>query len=113
MDKDKYKKYLRLLDAQTEAAISQTLLDELRSGRIANALELLEQRLDTSVLLIHRFIGEVEPAERTITIGVLRKIRQYRMRHPRKTEAVFDSEAQEDVATHEKVGKLLDETPDA
>jgi hypothetical protein len=111
---DKYQSYRKLLNAQTEAAITQTLLDELRSGRIANALELLEQQLDSSILSVHRFIGEVEPAERTTTIAMLRKFRQYRLRHPRKTEAVFDSELQkDDLATHEMVRKILDETPDA
>ncbi len=113
-DADKSQSYRRLLNAETEAGITHALLECLRSGQIAEALELLEGRLDLSVLEIHRNVDKVEAAQHIGAIEILRKIGRYRLRHPRKTEAKLSEEGSEDddsleQRTREKVRKILDE----
>ncbi len=79
-----------LLNAQAGALTARILLDELRAGRLANALELLEQQLDTNVLAMQKFSESAGPSERQPVLGTLRILRDYRRRHPRKTEAVIE-----------------------
>jgi hypothetical protein len=113
MEKRDY--HLMLLNAQADALSARILLDELRAGRTAVALELLEQRLDTSVLLVGRFAREVEPTKQASAIQSLRVVRQYRLRHPRKTEAVIE-EREDNLSgrqTQERVKNILDEISDA
>lgn len=106
-----------LLNAQVEALTSRILLDELRAGRLAVALELLEQRLDTSILMIDSFARKADTTHVTDAVESLQIIRQYRKRYPRKTEAVIDpGEKDDDLTkqkTQEKAKKILDELPDA
>jgi hypothetical protein len=104
-----------LLNAQAEGLAARILLDELRAGRVAVALELLEQRLDTSVLAINGFSREVSPERKASAVESLRILRQYRERHPRKTEAVIDAadDGLDMQETQKKVKRILDETNDA
>ena len=106
-----------LLNAQAEALAARIILDELRAGRIEVALELLEQRLDTSVLIVDKFADKVEPAQKTNAVASLRIVRQYRLRYPRKLEAVIGIKEEEDSLlehqTQEKVKKILDKISDA
>lgn len=107
--------HLMLLHAQAEALTARILLDELRAGRIATALELLEQQMDTSVLMIDGFARKAEPTQQASAVESLRVIRQYRSRYPRKPEAVIEEAANSlsKRQTHDKVKKILDEIPDA
>ena len=89
---------------------ARILLDELRDGRLANALELLEQQLDTSVLAMQRFSESAGPSEREPVLGALRVLRDYRRRHPRKTEAVIEGDMKGLGLAREKAQKILHET---
>jgi hypothetical protein len=114
-DADKHQIYRKLTNALTEAGTAQTLLECLRSGLIAEALEILESQLDTSILNINRFIDKVEPAAHIRAVETLRRIGQYRLQHPRKTEAKLSEEESEDDDSarqwvREKVRKILEET---
>lgn len=99
-----------LLNAQGEALTARILLDELRAGRLASALELLEQQLDTSVLAMQKFSESVEPSERESVLGTLRVLRDYRRRYPRKTEAVIEGDAEGLRPAREKAEKILHDT---
>jgi hypothetical protein len=76
-----------LLAAQAEALVARILLDELRAGRTSNALELLEQQLDTNLLILERQLKNAEEAERSQISAVLKIIQDYRARYPRKNAA--------------------------
>ena len=106
-----------LLNAQAEALAARIILDELRAGRIEVALELLEQRLDTSVLLVDKFADKAEPIQKTNAVESLRIVQQYRLRHPRKLEAAIGIKEGEDSLlrhqTQDKVKKILDKISDA
>ena len=78
------------LISEAEVLHARILLDELRAGRIANALELLELRVDVGIMMIHGFSKGAESAELERVAGTLRLIREYRQRYPRKTEAVIE-----------------------
>ena len=104
-----------LLQAKADALFARVLLDELRAGRMATALELLEQQLDVSILVIDGFVRKAEPAPQAQAVGTLRVVREYRRRHPRKTEAAIE-ESEDSQSKHQirdKVKKILDEIPDA
>ena len=73
-----------LVAAQGEALAVRIILEELRAGRVANALELLEQQLDTSLLTIQSLARDAELADREQSENSLRIVREYRQRHPRK-----------------------------
>ena len=98
-----------LLRAQADALATRIVLDELRAGRLANALELLEQHLDASVLTLHRFAQDTDTASRQQATDSLRVVRDYRQRHPRKTEAPID-DTPTTLQTQRRVQEILDET---
>jgi len=101
---------MMLLNAQAEALAARILLDELRAGRLANALELLEQQLDTSVLAIQKFSESAGPSEREPVLETLRVLREYRRRHPRKTEAVIEGDGDGLRLARETAQKILHDT---
>jgi hypothetical protein len=78
-----------LLNAEAEALAARIVLDELRAGRLANALELLEQTLDTGVLAIDSLGRRLGAVEHERAAASLRVLRDYRQRHPRKPEAAI------------------------
>ena len=113
-DIKKRESYRILLNAQAEALTARILLDELRAGHLAMALELLEMRLDTSVLKVNCFAHKVDSAQKTNAIEVLRIVRRYRLRRPRKTEAII-GEPEDSLwkcQAQEKVKEILDGIPD-
>jgi hypothetical protein len=79
-----------LLNAQAEALVARIVLDELRGGRMANALELLEQKIDSCVLIIARLTQKLGTAAPEDVAPTLRVLLDYRQRHPRKREATFE-----------------------
>ena len=81
-----------LLSGEAEALAARVVLDELRAGRLANALELLERSLDTDVLVIDTLGRQLDAAERERAAGTLQVLRDYRERHPRKSEAEFEGD---------------------
>ena len=98
-----------LFRAQADALATRIVLDELRAGRLPNALELLEQHLDTSVLTLHRFAQDADTSGRQQATDSLRNVRDYRRRHPRKTEAAID-DTPSTLQTQKRVQEILDET---
>jgi hypothetical protein len=107
-------RHAALLSAQAEALRAGILLDALRAGRLANALELPEQELDSGVLMIHKLSESADVPERERVEATLRLAREYRHRHSRKAEAIFEGIAESDMtavkAAQEKARKTLDET---
>jgi hypothetical protein len=100
-------RHLMLLNAQAEALTARILLDELRAGRSANALELLERQLDTGVLAMQKFSESAGPSEREPVLRTLRVLRDYRRRHPRKTEAVIEGDEDGLPLAREKAQEIL------
>lgn len=76
-----------LLNTEQEALAARTLLEELRAGRSANAMELLEQRIDVSVCAMDRLARTAQPQDRERLSGVLKVLSEYRRRYPRESEA--------------------------
>jgi hypothetical protein len=90
-----------LLNEQGNPLSARILLDELRAGRLPNALELLEQRIDTCVMAISKFAEGGTESERERAAGTLQVLRNYRARYPRKSEATILEDA-ESLATLER-----------
>jgi len=95
---------LMLLNAEAEGLSARIVLDEL-----------LEQKLDSSVLAIDSFSREADPTRMASAVASLRVLKKYRQRHPRKTEAVIDETIDDwkRGETHDEVKRILDETNDA
>src|SRR5215469_11013471 len=75
-----------LLNTEGEALAARILLEELRAGRLANAVELLEQRIDVSVCAIDRLVKTALPEEQERTTGALKVLSEYRRRYPRESQ---------------------------
>jgi hypothetical protein len=58
-----------LASAQAEAMAAKIVLTELREGRLTNALELLEQQIDCSIIAIGSSLSKVSEPEREIVVG--------------------------------------------
>ena len=78
-----------LLNAQANALEAKIALTELRAGRVTNALELLEQKIDSSVIIIDHSLSKVADRERDAALGTLRALKAYREAHPRQREAII------------------------
>lgn len=87
-DKERYLRELPNL--MSSAAHGRVLLQELRSGRTSNAVELLEQQVDVAVIGLFASTHYLPPAERDEALRTLREIRVYREQFPRKREAVLE-----------------------
>lgn len=74
-----------LIDSQADALEAKILLIELRTGRLTNALELLEEKLDSSIILI----ADQSKLTDSEVLHTLRAIKDYREKYPRKNEAVI------------------------
>ena len=74
-----------LLNTEGEALAARILLEELRAGRLDNAVELLEQRIDVSVCAIDRMAKTAQPQEQERTTGALKVLSEYRRRFPRES----------------------------
>ena len=85
-----------LLGTQTDALKAKIVLEELRAGRLTNALEVLEQEIDCSVIMIHHSLPKVAAPERDAALGTLQALKAYRKEHPRQQEAIIP-----DVETNE------------
>ncbi len=97
-----------LLNAEAEALAARILLDELRAGRLATAMELLEQTVDSGVVAIDSLGQKLGSAEREQAAAALRVLRDYRQRHPRKREAHIDGADESSLRqTESKVGEIL------
>jgi hypothetical protein len=100
--------YTTLIHVQTEALTARILLDELRAGRLPNAIELLERSLDTGVLAIGTLMQKTGSFEQGQATGVLQILRDYRQRHPRKPEASIEGDEESELRkTQQKVQKIL------
>ena len=88
-----------LLHAQADAVEAKIVLTELRDGHLTNALELLEMRIDTSVIIISHSVSNISGAERGMALGTLRSLKAYRETHPRQQEAVIQDAEKQDAET--------------
>jgi hypothetical protein len=84
--------YDMLLRAQSDALEAKIVLTELRDGRTSNALELLEQQIDISIITIDASLSKVSGPERDTALGTLRSLKAYWATHPRQREAVIPDE---------------------
>jgi hypothetical protein len=89
------------------------ILSDLREGRVTNAMELLEQRLDTAVIALGTSMPKIDTTEQQRAQGVLHAVKGYRMKYPRQREAVF-SDMEEHLASQldqvrEAAGRILDQ----
>ncbi len=92
-----------LLGAQAEALAAKIVLTELRAGRITNALELLEQQIDCTIIMIGSSLLKGTEPEREIAVGALQSLKAYRVAHPRHVEALIpetDTEEMSRKAAH-------------
>ena len=102
-----------LVMALSQANAVQGPLENLRGNDTGRALELLEMSLDGAVIWLHRLAEELDPEGREMAIGGLRSIRDYRLVHPRRTEADVSRLDQKVVADslklQEEARRILDE----
>ena len=68
---------------------AKILLTELRDGHLTNALELLEQRMDSSIIMMDRSLSKASGPERDAALGTLQALKGYRKTHPRQQEAII------------------------
>jgi hypothetical protein len=87
-----------LLHAQSDALQAKIVLTQLRDGNLTNALELLEMRIDTSVMIIDHSLPSLSGPQRDEALGTLRLLKAYRDTHPRQQEAVIQDADKEDAA---------------
>ena len=66
-----------------------TVLKELRSKKIANALEFLEFSIDCKLSIIGNKLGAVDPSTRELALTLLKRIKDYRSQYPRKVQIDF------------------------
>jgi len=69
-----------------DAATTVTILEQLRTGHRAEAIELLESRLDVSLLGLGSSVGATPRTERQpASLRTLQRAKEYRAEFPRKT----------------------------
>jgi len=98
-----------LLDAQGNALQDKILLTELRDGRLTNALELLEQQMDSSIIIMKGSLSKVGGPNGDAALGTLRSLKAYRETHPRKREAVIPDTDTENEELMRKASRILSE----
>jgi hypothetical protein len=96
-----------LLDAQGNALQAKVLLTELRGGHLTNALELLEQQIDSSIIIMDGSLLKVAAPERDGALGTLRSLKAYREAHPRERQAVIPETDNEEMTR--KASRILSE----
>jgi hypothetical protein len=96
-----------LLGAQSDALAAKIVLTELREGRATNALELLEQQIDSSIIMIDCSLSKVSGPEREAALGTLRSLKAYRAARPRQREAVIPDIDNEEMVR--KASRILSE----
>jgi len=79
-----------ILTFETDALAAKILLTELRAGRATNAMELLEQQIDSSVIVIDGALSDLEADDREKALDTLRALKDYREQHPRRKEAAIE-----------------------
>jgi hypothetical protein len=103
-----------LVAAVGNASTLTGALENLRANRLGRALELLEQGLDVTVLMLKSVCDQVDLADRERAVMALRWIRDYRRAHPRRIEtglSMLDKNAvAEGLKIQEQARKILDET---
>jgi len=74
-----------------------TVLQAIRSGDTNEAIELLESRLDLEVVIASSLVDEqTNQKNRAAYVRLLKKVRDYRIAHPRKTgSAQLDQSVEE------------------
>lgn len=103
-----------LANQQAETLAAWILLTELREERITNAVELLEMRIDSSVLFLNGSPSNVKASvpEREMSLNILQSIKAYRETHPRRQEAIIpDAESYADFSENmrQRVSNILSE----
>ena len=63
-----------------------TVLKELRSNKVSNAVEFLEFSMDCKLSVIGNKLGIVDPSTRELVLRILKQIKDYRKQHPRKAQ---------------------------
>ena len=105
---------MRLIVVATEAASITGALDNLRKNRLGEALEALEQQLDTATVMLDEVARQVEDDNRERAIQTLRLIRDYRRLQPRRSEidmSKFDRALVQEVYNlQERARRILDGT---
>ena len=97
-----------LLRAESDALQAKILLTELRAGRLTNALELLENKMDGSIITIDHSLSKITASERRDpAFGVLRSLKEYRRTHPRHQEAIMPDIEYGDMT--QKASRILSE----
>ncbi len=100
--------YARLvLDSQANALQAQILVTELRDGRLTNAVELLEEQIDSSIIIIDSNLSRVGGQQAEAGVGTLRLLKAYRQTHPRRREAVIGDTNNEEMMR--KAARVLSE----
>ena len=77
-----------MITSQQTADLSSTILilDRLRAGRVPEAIELLESRMDGAVINLGATVGATPREERgSNSLAILQRAKEYRAKFPRKT----------------------------
>jgi len=95
------------MGAQSDGLAAKIILTELRDERLTNGLELLEQQMDSAIILIDGSLSKVSSPEREAALGTLRSLKAYRAAHPRQREAAIPDTDTEEMTR--KASGILDE----
>lgn len=101
---------LLVSNTQGEALGAMILLSEIRVGRTNAALEVLEFKIDSAIVMVADQLDESDAAARQSGAEFLGKMKAYRAEHPRKIEcAIYGSKEFRAAATNtiEKAKQVL------
>jgi hypothetical protein len=93
---------LLLSQSQAELLENKVLLEQLRTGGLTNALELLEMKFDNDVVLLSSARKGSESNVSNEVAVTLKIAKDYREKYPRKREAVIETENQVTLQKMEK-----------
>jgi hypothetical protein len=70
------------LSETEKAGMNVGVLNQLHANNTTNAIQLLDIELDGSLITLWFFRNEITPSDRDVTLGVLRKVKEYRTKFP-------------------------------
>jgi cobalamin-dependent methionine synthase I len=75
------------LSETAKAGMDVGVLNQLQANNITNAIRLLDTELDGSLVTLWFFRDDIRPSDRDITLGTLRKAKEYRAKFPHQGDS--------------------------
>jgi hypothetical protein len=104
---------MRMAELVTSSNSIRWALENLRAGDLSEAIETLEQHLDTNIQFLGAMRKKLDARDNECIKDTLRCIRDYRQGHPRRRETGFTQNDEKDRVEFSKnidrIGKILEE----